>query len=50
VIELTNGHHYNRCFEWLCHVAGHSYVPIGADDGTYPTTARLRDAIEESIR
>ena len=50
VIELTNGRHYNRCFEWLCHVAGHSYVPIGADDGTYPTTARLRDAIVESIR
>ena len=50
VVELTNGRHYNRCFEWLCHVAGHTYVPIGADDGTYPTTAQLSDAIMESIR
>ena len=49
VIELTNGRHYNRCFEWLCHVARHSYLPIGADNGIYPTTARLRDAIVESI-
>lgn len=50
VIELTNGRHYNRCFDSLCHVAGHSYVPIGVDDGSYPTTARLRTAIVESIR
>ena len=41
LIELTNGHHYNRCFEWLCHIAGHTYIPIGADDGRYPTADAL---------
>ena len=30
-IELINGNHYNRCFEWICHVAGHSYKKIDAD-------------------
>jgi len=49
VIELTNGRHYNRCFEWLCHVAGHSYVPIGADDGTYAQHSQLTAAIEGAM-
>ena len=31
VIELINGYHYNRCFEWICHMAGHSYKKIDVD-------------------
>ena len=45
VIELTNGYHYNRCFEWLCHVAGHRYVPIGADDGLYSGAQEIAEAV-----
>jgi hypothetical protein len=45
VIELTNARHYNRCFEWLCHVKEHSYVPISSDDGTYETPDALAKAI-----
>ena len=41
LIELTNGHHYNQCFEWLRHVAGRTYFPIRADDGRYPTADAL---------
>ena len=36
VVELTNGYHYNRCFEWICHVAGHSYLKIDADSQVEP--------------
>ena len=36
VIELTAGYHYNRCFEWVCHVAGHTYNKIDADALTEP--------------
>ena len=49
VVELTNGRHYNRCFEWICHVAGHTYVPVGADDGRYRTTSELTSAIVEAL-
>lgn len=49
VVELTNGRHYNRCFEWICHVRGHAYAPIGADDGRYPTTTQLVSAIVQAI-
>jgi capsular polysaccharide biosynthesis protein len=49
VIELTNAHHYNRCFEWLCHIKEHEYVPISSDDGTYGTATQLAKAIVESI-
>ena len=31
VIELTVGYMYNRCFEWISHVAGHQYLPLEAD-------------------
>ncbi len=31
LVELTNGYHYNRCFEWVCHVAGHDYRKVDAD-------------------
>ena len=34
LIELTNSNHYNRCFEWICHVVGHRYLAIAADPGT----------------
>ena len=36
VLELTNGYHYNRCFEWICHVAGHPYNKIDTDSLTTP--------------
>jgi hypothetical protein len=31
VVELTFGLHYNRCFEWICHVVGHAYSKVDAD-------------------
>ena len=31
LIELTNGHMFNRCFEWIAHVGGHNYRPIELD-------------------
>jgi len=45
VMELTNGNHYNRCFEWLCHVKQHRYIPISGNDGTRPTPEALAQAI-----
>ena len=49
VIELTNGHHYNRCFEWISHVCGHSYIPISADDGRFGSARALVEQIENSL-
>jgi len=49
VIELTNGYHYNRCFEWLSHLAGHHYLPIGVDDGTYQGAQDVADAIFNEV-
>jgi hypothetical protein len=49
LIEITNGHHYNRCFEWLCHIAGHTYVPISGNDGTNSTPQQLRAAIAAAV-
>ena len=34
VIELIDGAMYNRCYEWVCHVAGHDYAALDA-----PTSA-----------
>ena len=31
VVELTVGYMFNRCFEWICTVAGHDYFPVEAD-------------------
>jgi len=31
VVELTIGTMFNRCYEWLAHVAGHDYRPVEAD-------------------
>lgn len=39
LIELTNGYHYNRCFEWVCHTAGHAYLKIEADSRPQPMSA-----------
>jgi len=39
VVELANGYHYNRCFEWVCHAAGHTYNKIDADSLTKPLRA-----------
>jgi len=47
-IEITNGRHYNRCFEWLCHVQGHKYVPLSGDDGTYSSPQQLAAAVVEA--
>ncbi len=33
VTEITFGLHYNRCFEWICHVAGHTYTKVDGDAG-----------------
>ena len=49
LVEITNGRHYNRCFEWLCHVAGHSYAPVSGDDETISTAQGLRDAVHAAI-
>jgi hypothetical protein len=46
LVELTNGYHYNRCFEWICHVVGHEYRAVDSD--ATPASAdpqRLADAI-----
>ena len=39
LVELTNGFHYNRCFEWITHVAGHTYTKIDANAQIPPTPA-----------
>ena len=49
LVEITNGRHYNRCFEWLCHVAGHAYVPVSGDDGTISSAHGLRDAVRAAM-
>ncbi|MFZ4497033.1 MAG: glycosyltransferase family 61 protein [Candidatus Nanopelagicales bacterium] len=51
VIELTVGYMFNRCFEWICIVAGHRYLPIEADSFPATSTAeslfrRIQDLIE----
>ena len=33
VTEITFGLHYNRCFEWICHVGGHEYIKVDGDAG-----------------
>jgi hypothetical protein len=46
MIELTNGYHYNRCFEWVSHVAGHNYTKVDADAQTTPMRSdQLANAI-----
>jgi hypothetical protein len=47
LIELTNGNHYNRCFEWISHVSGHTYRAICPDDGTIATMKDLERGILE---
>lgn len=47
LIELVNGMHYNRCFEFLCHAAGHDYVKIDAPAST--SAARSPEAIASDI-
>lgn len=46
LIELTNGSHYNRCNEFICHVVGHRYAKVDADASPTPmSAAALADAI-----
>jgi hypothetical protein len=50
LVELTNGNQYNRCFEWICHVAGHDYRAVDSDafaDSADPQ--RLVNLIDEAI-
>ena len=39
LVELTNGFHYNRCFEWISHIAGHRYIKIDANAQVMPMPA-----------
>lgn len=41
LIELTNGYHYNRCFEFLAHVAGHHYAAVDSDSSPERSQARV---------
>ncbi len=45
VVELTFGLHYNRCFEWLCHVAGHDYLKVDGDSGIGSPLAETMNAL-----
>jgi hypothetical protein len=50
LVELTNGNQYNRCFEWICHVAGHDYRAVDSDafaDSADPQ--RLVNLVDEAI-
>lgn len=46
VIELTFGLHYNRCFEWICHVAGHEYMKVDGDSGAADPIARTLTIVD----
>lgn len=48
VVELTNGYMFNRCFEWLSHVAGLRYRQVQADSANY-STAELLNLVEKSL-
>jgi hypothetical protein len=52
LVELTNGNQYNRCFEWICHVAGHDYRAVDSDafvdSGDPHRLARLIDEATDS--
>lgn len=39
VVELTNGFHYNRCFEWITHIADHAYIKVDANAQLAPIGA-----------
>ena len=43
LVELTNGYHYNRCFEWICHVQGHDYRKVDADAQQLSTTKLIQE-------
>ena len=43
LVELTNGYHYNRCFEWICHVQGHDYRKVDSDAQGLTTSALLEE-------
>lgn len=46
VTEITFGLHYNRCFEWLCHVAGHDYRKVDGDSGAADPIAQIIESID----
>lgn len=43
VTEITFGLHYNRCFEWICHVIGHDYIKVDGDAGVPVLDSLLHD-------
>lgn len=45
LIELTNGDHYNRCFEFICHVAGHEYRAVASDDPSVTASGLLTEIL-----
>lgn len=47
VIELTFGLHYNRCFEWICHVAAHDYLKVDGDSGATDPIAQVLELIDD---
>jgi hypothetical protein len=50
VVELTAGDHYNRCFEWICHVQGHAYRKVDADgDRSNEDPGTLAAAIDAQL-
>ena len=49
LVEITDGRHYNRCFEWLCHIAGHAYSPISGNDGSHLTPHQIHASIVNAI-
>lgn len=50
IIELTVGHHFNRCFEWLAHACDLQYWPIEADSDPSLTVENLATRILDAIR
>lgn len=45
VVELTVGYLFNRCFEWISHVADHEYFPVEADSSPSTTAKSLAQRV-----
>lgn len=48
IVELTVGTMFNRCFEWLSHIAGHDYRPVEADSEPL-TGSQLADRVRAAL-
>ena len=49
LIELTDGKIYNRCFEWMSHVGGHTYLPVDAEANTQGSDQRRLASLVLSV-